>query len=221
MIPKKIHWCWFSGEAKPALVRMCVASWRKHCPDWEIREWTLADFDEVKVPPFFAEAIKANKWAFASDWARFWIVHREGGVYLDSDVELVAPIDDLVAGGGFFSCARDEPREIDPGQGFAAEAGDAALQAIVERYESMTFDSACHMAQTCPAIVTDVLSRFPNVRCLPVRYFNPKGNCAGEIRLSPETRGIHHYAASWFNWKQRLAYIWYPRLKRLFQWIRS
>lgn len=223
MIPRTIHYCWFSGEDKPPLVKVCLASWRKYCAGWKTVEWTVDRIEAeirkrgMETPSFFRDALAARKWAFASDWARFWIVLQEGGVYLDSDVELIAPIEDLVAAGRYFSCAKDSPREIDPGQGFAAEKGDPVLQAIVEKYETMTFDPACHMVQTCPVIVTEIVSRFSDVRCLPAAVFNPKGNCAGEIRLSPETRGIHHFNASWFNWKQRLAYIWLPTVKKWFR----
>lgn len=214
MIPKKIHWCWFGGETKPALVQKCVASWKRFCRDWEIVEWNLEMLKDAPTPPFFTDALKRRKWAFASDWARFWIILSEGGVYLDADVELIAPIDDLIAEGGFFTCETDSPRVIGPGLGFAAEKGALVLKAILERYEVLAFDSACHLVQSCPAIVTDVLKDFPEVRCLPAAMFNPKGGCAGGIRLSPETRAIHHYNASWFNWKQRLAYIWYPRVMK-------
>ena len=212
MVPKIVHFTWFSGERKPPLVERCLASWRKFCPAWEIREWTLDDIPEP--PPFFLAAIKARKWAFASDWARFWIVAQNGGVYLDCDVELIAPIDDLILEGGFFALSSDDPPWVDPGLGFAAEKDDPVIRKIVEKYEAMTFDAACHLSQTCPQVTMSVLKSFPNCRFLPARYFNPKGGCAGEVRLTPDTRAIHHFAASWFNWKQRLAYIWWPRIKR-------
>ena len=237
MIPKIIHYCWFGGKEKPALVKKCLASWRKYCPGWEIREWRLENRkDPPQEPPheyvrllrsgfsdslvlksrFLVDAVEAKKWAFASDLARFAIIAAEGGVYFDTDVELITPIDDLVSGGAFFACEQDDPRVINPGLGFAAEAGNPVLKAIIAKYETMTFDPACHMAQTSPVVVTEVLRNFPEMRCLPSRVFNPKGGCAGEVRLSPDTRAIHHYDASWFSWKQRLAYIWWPRVKKAF-----
>ena len=213
MIPKIIHCCWFSGEPKPALFKRCMESWRKYCPAWEIREWDVASIRrEVEPPRFFVEALKARKWAFASDWARFWAVSTYGGVYLDMDVELVAPIDDLVAEGGFFALSSDEPQCVDPGLGFAGERGNVALRAIVAKYETMEFDSACHLSQACPGVTMAVLEDFPNTRLLPARYFNPKGDCAGKLRISSDTRGIHHFAASWFNWKQWLAYKIFPKI---------
>lgn len=212
MMPKVIHYFWFGGEEKPPLVKKCIASWRKFCPDWEIKEWNETNID-IRRFGFSEDAYRARRWGFVSDPLRFLKVYEEGGVYLDTDVELIAPIDDLLDE-AFFACETDEPRTIGPGLGFAAEKGSPVLKEIIGKYEALTFDPACHMVQTCPAIVTEILKRFPNVRCLPTCVFNPKGNCAGEVRLTPETRGIHHYAASWFNWKQRLAYIWYPKVRK-------
>jgi len=131
---------------------------------------------------------------------------------LDCDVELIRPIGGLIAEGAFFALSTDVPRWVDPGIGFAAEKGDAVCAAIVRKYESMVFDSACHLSQTCPAVVNAILGEHPGRRCLNAAVFNPKGTCAGKVRLLPDTVAIHHYAASWFSWKQRLAYIALPRL---------
>ena len=219
MIAKVIHCCWFSGAAKPALVRRCQESWRRHAVGWTVREWTVAALRRRfgSLPAFAEQALAARKWAFASDWARFAVVAAEGGVYLDMDVELLRPIDALVADGGFFALASDETKWVDPGLGFAAEKGDPACAAIARRYETMAFDPACHLSQTCPEIASEVLMDFPDVRLLPAAAFNPKGTCAGKVRLSEDTYAIHHYAASWFNWKQRLAYLVLPKLKM--DWI--
>ena len=223
---KVIHCCWFSGEEKPALMRRCLASWRKFAPDFEVREWDVprlrglvgsSPATQGRLPAFVEEALKAKKWAFASDWARFAVVAAEGGVYLDLDVELIRPIDDLLAEGAFFALSSDDPPWVDPGLGFAAEKGDAVCAAIARKYEAMTFDPACHLTQTCPAIVNAILKDYPARRLLPASVFNPKGTCAGKVRVTSETRAIHHFAASWFNWRQRLAYKILPRLK--LDWI--
>ena len=217
MIPKIIHCCWFSGEAKPALMRRCLASWRKFAHDFEIREWDLGRLEKLgggggALPPFVREALAARKWAFASDWARFAIIAAEGGVYLDLDVELVKPIGDLLAGGPFFALSSDNPPWVDPGLGFAAEKGDAVCAAIARKYETMTFDPSCHLSQTCPSIANEVIRTFPERRLLPAAVFNPKGTCAGKIVLTSETVAIHHFAASWFNWRQRLVYKILPKI---------
>ena len=215
MIPRTIHYCWFGGRCKPSLVERCIASWRKFCPDFELREWNERNVN-LRELPFAEAAYRHGKWSFVADQVEFRKVLDEGGVYFDTDVELLAPIDDLLEGEGFFACERDDPKLVAPGLGFAAPAGSAPIRAIVERYDRMSFDPACHMSQSSPMVVTDVLADFPEARCLPMRYFNPKGGCAGKVTLTDDTRAIHHYSASWFNWKQRAAYLWLPKVKRWF-----
>lgn len=220
MIPKTIHCCWFSGEAKPSLVARCLASWRRHAPGFEIREWDVPalrrEFDAL--PGFVEAALKAKKWAFASDWARFAVVERFGGVYFDLDVELVAPIDDLVADGkGFFALETEDPFRVDPGFGFAAPPGDEVIRALAARYESLVFDPACHLDQNCASLSTALLRPWREsgrlaFRLLPPPVFNPKGCANGRLRLTAATRGIHHYGMSWMNWRQRLAYRVLPHL---------
>lgn len=88
MIPKIIHYCWFGGNPKPAIVETCIASWRKYCPEWEILEWNESNYD-VSVHPYTKEAYEAKKWAFVSDVARLEAIIQYGGVYLDTDVEIL------------------------------------------------------------------------------------------------------------------------------------
>lgn len=87
MIPKIIHYCWFGGKELPIEVKKCIASWRKMCPDYEIIRWDESNFD-VGQHPFVREAYKAKVWAFVSDYARLKVVYDNGGIYLDTDVEL-------------------------------------------------------------------------------------------------------------------------------------
>ena len=215
MIPKKIHYFWFGGP-KTRLAERCIASWRRHCPGWEIVEWNESNAD-IGSSAFASAAFAAKKWGFVPDHLRMTKIRDEGGVYFDTDVELIRPVDDLVEEGPFFACECDSPRRVGPGLGFAAEKGDPVCAAIAERYETLAFDPACHLSQSGPAIATEVLEGFPDRRCLPSAVFNPKGGCAGEVEISSETRAIHHYAASWFSWKQRLAYIWWPKVRKWFR----
>ena len=87
MIPKIIHFVWFNGEDFPPLIQSCMASWRKHCPDYQLRHWTMADARAIDNV-FLQEALDHQKWAFAADFMRFYAVYHEGGIYLDTDVEL-------------------------------------------------------------------------------------------------------------------------------------
>ena len=95
MIPKIIHYCWFGrGEKTPSMLK-CIESWKRFCPDYEIKEWNEDNFD-VECIPFVKAAYDAKKWAFVSDYARLRIIWEKGGIYLDTDVELLKSLDDLL-----------------------------------------------------------------------------------------------------------------------------
>lgn len=117
MIPHVIHYCWFGHKPLPRAAKRCIASWRKFFPGWEIREWNEDNFD-VNCIPYTAGAYAAGKYAYVSDYARFKILSEHGGVYFDTDVEVIAPFDDILARGGFMGY--EEPGELNPGLGMAA-----------------------------------------------------------------------------------------------------
>ena len=91
MIPKVIHYCWFGGKPLPPLAEKCIASWRKYLPDYEIRRWDETNFD-VEAHPYTRDAYAAGLYAFVSDYARFKILFEHGGVYFDTDVEVIRPL---------------------------------------------------------------------------------------------------------------------------------
>ena len=95
MIPKKIHYCWFGNNPLPESVQRCIESWKKYCPGYEIIEWNEGNYNINKIP-FIEKAYKEKKYAFVSDYARLDIIYNEGGIYLDTDVELIKNIDPLL-----------------------------------------------------------------------------------------------------------------------------
>ena len=101
MIPKTIHYCWFGHSEKPELFVKCLNSWKKYCPDYEIKEWNEDNFD-IHCSDYVQEAYEAGKWAFVTDYARLWIIYHHGGIYLDTDVEVIKPYDDLLSNKAFF-----------------------------------------------------------------------------------------------------------------------
>ena len=105
MIPKIIHYCWFGRNPLPDSAKKCIESWRKFFPEYEIKEWNEDNFD-VHLIPYVEEAYNAKKYAFVSDYARFWILYFYGGVYFDTDVEVIRPMDDILAKGGFMGSTR-------------------------------------------------------------------------------------------------------------------
>lgn len=194
MIPKIIHYCWFGGNKKPDIVCKCIESWKKYCPDWEIREWNESNFD-IECIPFMKEAYECKKWAFVSDVARLLIVYKYGGIYLDTDVELHASLDELLNVGAFYFF--ESIRNINTGLGFGAEKGHGSVKAMLNYYENIHFVSNGKMdLRPCPAINTNALKQ---------RYHSLSQN--GSRQLVEEililsvseygTYAKHHGTASW------------------------
>ena len=103
MIPRIIHYCWFGGNQLPELAQKCIESWKKYFPDYEIKEWNESNFD-LNCCDYVKEAYTAKKWAFVSDYARFWILYNYGGLYFDTDVEVIRDMSEIVNRGAFMGC---------------------------------------------------------------------------------------------------------------------
>ena len=145
MIPKIIHYCWFGRSPLPPLAIKCIESWRKYLPDYEIKEWNEDNFD-VNIIPYTAEAYAQKKYAFVSDYARFWILYKYGGIYFDTDVEVIRPLDDIIARGGFMGFETDYkegsiPHEFstNPGLGLGVAPGLGLIKKMLDFYEIKHF----------------------------------------------------------------------------------
>lgn len=111
MVPKKIHYCWLSGDPMPRSIRKCMDTWRRVMPGYELKLWDTSNFDVASVP-FVEEACRMRKWAFAADYIRMYALYHEGGIYLDSDVKVLKPFDDLLDC-SFFSSLEYHPTQIE------------------------------------------------------------------------------------------------------------
>ena len=229
MIPKTIHYCWFGrGELTP-LAKKCIASWRQFFPDYEIKEWSEDNFD-VNIIPYTADAYKAGKYAFVSDYARFWVLYHFGGVYFDTDVEVIKPMEDVLANGPFmgFELLGAKPA-VAPGLGLAAEPGMSLYKVILDRFERMPFltENGSLNSYTMIPMVTDLLKdrgltgngmieQVAGVSIYPPDWFNPFDDATGRLRNTDNTRTIHWFAKSWMPaepaWKTRTKRF----LRRLF-----
>ena len=220
---RKIHYFW-EGGAKPRLVRRCLASWRRVMPDCEIEEWNLSRLEKEGIAIrslFFDQARAAGKWGFVSDVVRWAVLEREGGVFLDADVELVRPLPE----GVWMAAEKDEPLLVNPGLGVAFPPQPPFVRALLREYESLPFDPADMLACASPYVVTRLAGRSDAPQVLPSRVMNPLGWSGGRLKaLSPDCCAIHWYAASWFNWRQRLVYKTLPRMGidvgRILRWFR-
>lgn len=136
MIPKVIHYCWFGGNPKSELIKRCIASWEKYCPDWEIKEWNETSFD-ISSFPYTKEAYEAKKWAFVSDFVRLYVVYEHGGVYMDTDVELLQSIEELNKYCAWY--AFETNLYINTGMGFGATPKHISVKKMLEIYNERHF----------------------------------------------------------------------------------
>lgn len=226
MVQKIIHYCWFGGNELPNDAKRCIESWKKYCPDYEIIRWDESNFN-IKICDYVSEAYSMKKWAFVSDYARFWILYNFGGVYLDTDVELVASIDDILENGPFMGCENDysifdgsfdESYAINSGLGLGLEKSMPIIKELLEDYNSSKFiksDGSCDLDYTVVKRVTKLMMKYgyknklnviQNISGITIYtkdYFCPLDYRTGQLVFTNNTRSIHHYTESWVNDRQK------------------
>ena len=214
MIPKIIHYCWFGRNPLPPLATKCIRSWKKYLPDYEIKEWNEDNFD-INAIEYTKEAYAAKKYAFVSDYARFWILYHYGGLYFDTDVEIIRPIDDIVKRGAFMGCetngGKDSQISVAPGLGLGFEKGNSLLKELIDLYSNMHFlkeDGTPNLSTTIVGHTTEYLKtkglkntsgvqEVEGIFIYPSEYFCPINVVTDKLHVTENTRSIHHYAATW------------------------
>ena len=212
MIPKVINYCWFGGKALPRSARRCIGSWEKYFPGYEIRQWNELNYDVRKIP-YIAEAYEAGKFAFVSDYARFDILYQHGGVYFDTDVEVIKSYDDILKNGAFMGCEIDggEKRiHVAPGLGIAADPGMGIYKDILDYYHTQHFlkSDGSMNTETVVKRITNILTahglkdikgiqELEKITIYPMEYFNPLQDSTGVLTITENTHSIHWYAKTW------------------------
>ena len=207
MIPKVIHYCWFGHKPLPKLALKCIESWKKYLPDYEIKEWNESNFD-INIVQYTKEAYATKKYAFVSDYARFWILYKYGGLYFDTDVEVIRPIDDIIAKGSFMG--HENELTVNPGLGLSAVPGLSFYKEILDLYATLNFVNKTGTLNLTTVVeyTTRKLLKYglndenkiqevANIYIYPIDYFNPISVQDGKLRITDNTRTIHHYAQSW------------------------
>ena len=213
-IPKIIHYCWFGGHDLSANELRCIESWKKMFPDYEIVRWDECNF-QLTENRYVAQAAEREKWAFVSDYARFDILYKHGGLYFDTDVEVISPMDDIVARGPFMGVetapANKQTITVNPGLGLGAIPGMELYREVLESYaEPFVNNDGTLNEETITVRLTRILKahglqNVADVQCVrgvkvyPADFFNPKDFLTGEIRRTVNTRSIHHFAMSWYS----------------------
>ena len=225
MIPRKIHYCWFGRNPLPESAKKCIASWRKFFPDYEIIEWNEDNFD-VNSIPYTAQAYEAKKYAFVSDYARFKILYEHGGVYFDTDVEVIRPMDDIIARGPFMGfeidpCKNIKYGAVNPGLGIGAEKQMDIYESVLEYYSHLHFlEADGTLNQTTVVSYTTenlikyglqsnaVIQTVAGVTVYPSEYFNPLDDLTGKLKLTDNTRSIHWFSKTWLGvspWRTQIS----------------
>ena len=196
MIPKKIHYCWFGKGKKSNLINSCIESWEKYCPDWEIIEWNESNFD-IHQLPYMEEAYEQKKWAFVSDMARLMILYEHGGIYLDTDVELLKPINENILKYDSIFPFEIEVR-INTGMGFASKQYNPIIKALIDDYKDRHFirKNGSLNLEACPYYNTTVLERLLPELKLDNTHQIIQDNVFITRAMYNEC-AIHHYASSW------------------------
>ena len=254
MIPKIIHYCWFGRNPLPPLAVECIASWRKFFPDYEIWQWgedgNINDnenvnedenrlFDkkmafDVNSIPYTAEAYAQKKYAFVSDYARIWALYKYGGIYFDTDVEVIKPMDDIISQGAFMGFEVDPDGEnspskyapryafaVNPGLGFGMEKEHLFLKRMLDKYAAMEYKlPEFPWGKTIVAYTTEELCELglknmqgiqdiQGIKVYPHEYYAPIDVISGKLHITKNTYTIHRYMGSWgdkrhHSWKEHI-----------------
>lgn len=211
MIPKLIHYCWFGKKPLPKQVNDYIDSWRKFCPDYKIIQWDETNFD-INMNRFAKEAYENQKWAFVSDYARVWALEKYGGIYFDTDVEVVRGLDPFLKHEAFLGIERGNTLMTAV---IGIEPNHIIMKEMLKHYEDISFcneDGTFNMKPNVHILTqiardyfgdikanSKVIIKNGNVAIYPKEYFSPKDFVTGSCVKTSNTYCIHHCSATWLN----------------------
>ncbi|MDR1927778.1 MAG: glycosyl transferase [Oscillospiraceae bacterium] len=209
MIPKIIHYCWFGGKPFPPLAEKCMESWHRHCLGWQIMRWDETNFDP-HINAYAQEAYDAQKWAFVSDVARLWALKQYGGFYLDTDVELIKPLDCFLEENFLIGL---EFHRIVATSLIGAAPENKIICELLSKYDEKHFllpngqtDRTANVKlftsyfrEKCGRKIRNVLYKGADFSVYPSDYFSPKDSRTGFVFLTKHSSAIHHFSTSWYE----------------------
>ncbi|MBN1043577.1 glycosyl transferase [Clostridium botulinum] len=214
MIPKKIHYCWFGKNKIPEFNKKCIESWKEYCPDYEIIEWNEDNFD-ISCNQYVKEAYEAKKYAFVTDYVRLYAIYHHGGVYMDTDVEVLKCLDKFLRHGAFTGC---ENNEFCVTGTMGAEKGNVWIKQLLNQYKEKKFILPNGKINIMPN--TETITKLTSeqyswvcenkyqilkdgVHIYPHDFFCAKDWRTGTITITENTYTVHNFSASWITEKER------------------
>lgn len=216
MIPKVIHYCWFGDNPFPQSAIKCIDSWKKYFPDYEIKKWNEDNFDIEKFD-YTREAYAAKKYAFVSDFARFWILYNYGGIYFDTDVEVVRDFSPILSSGPYMGFELDpfndygREMRVNPGLGIGVSPKHPIYRELLKLYLNMHWVSYSQSEGEMPTVVdyttkllkckgleeVEGIQTIEGIRIYPSCYFCPVSINSGKLNVVETTYSIHWFDQSW------------------------
>lgn len=243
IIPKIIHYCWFGGKKLPQRFKKYIRSWEKYFPGYTIKEWNEDNFN-VNINPYVSEAYESRKYAFVSDYARFWILYNYGGIYFDTDVKVIKSFDDIISEGSFMGreLTYEEAKRygtvgVAPGLGIGSYPKHPFYKIILDFYQNLHFKQGNGVLNQ--VTVVDYVSKLLEINGLknergiqkildiniyPSEYFCPISPITLHLSLSDKTHSIHYFAASWIPSYNRIKSHFgkkHPKIMKILIFIKS
>lgn len=210
LIPKRIHYCWFSGNPTPQPLQRCIDSWKRFCPDYEIIRWDEKNYD-ISKNKYMEQAYAHEKWGYIPDYARLDILYHYGGIYLDTDVELLHSLDALLYQPAF--CSTEKWGIVNMGIS-GAQPGNPVLRQILESREGMSFVNpdgsenlmSSGVSDTLPLVSIGLVTN-GETQCIAKGemivyasdFFHPFDYISGETHITDHTFSIHHFSGTWLS----------------------
>ena len=228
MIPKIIHYCWFGGKPLDEMAQKCINSWKIYFPEYEIIQWNEKNFDITQMD-FMEKAYKDEKWAFVSDVVRLIVIYKFGGVYFDTDVEVISEYSDILKENTSGFLGIEKLNVVSTGLGYGAVPAHPFIKALINIYEKIDYDEYVkHLEKiACPVLTTKLLVENGYIiedriqdccgfTIYPSDYFSPIDYKTGKMKKTQNTHSIHWYNVSWNTEQMKRAHIIEQRLYRVF-----
>lgn len=215
VIPKKIHYMWLGGGTLPKNLQMCVESWRKYCPDYEIIKWDESNYD-VKKSVYMDQAYQYEKYGYVPDYARIDILYHHGGIYMDTDVEVIRNLDDMLYQEAF--CSVEKWQVLNFGGCSGAIPKQPALKRFLQAWKQRRFINEegsadilssgfldTRVAMDCGYVLNGQNQTILGMNIYTYDYFHPYDYMSGKMELTDDTYAIHHFNGGWLDEHAKLA----------------